>query len=148
VFLGGCFLCSMPTYVTNRRVLRYYFIFLLLCKYLCIDLFYLDVLGRISFKMFQMSFVPNVINFLTIGFSFQKVTCTYDTNMCQAPCSICLCKRDNLSFMRLNNVIRTEESMKRIYQLMTDPAAPRNEVEAISKASSLHPIPVSFIQYY
>ena len=37
-----------------------------------------------------------------------KLTCTYDTNTCQLPCSICLCVKENLSSMNVNNVIRTK----------------------------------------
>ena len=80
---------------------------------------------------------------LTIICFLQQITCTYDTNMCQAPCSICLYKKEDLSSMGLNKVVCIKDSMKKMYQIMTSTTAPRNEAKALSKASSLHPIPIS-----
>ena len=78
-----------------------------------------------------------------------KVTCTYDTNKCQMPCRICLCKKEHLSSTIVNNQVRTEEKMKEVFESMTvsnDNQVTAKEVEDISRKWSVHPIPVS-VQY-
>ena len=47
--------------------------------------------------------------------------------------------------MNVNNVICTKASIKKIYKSMIDFSICQNEAKAISKASSLHPVPVSVL---
>ncbi len=71
-----------------------------------------------------------------------KITATYDTNLCQSPCSRCMCGKEDLSNMHMQHHVRTELKMAEVYQVM-ERVHPNLGAE-IGRTWSLHPIQVSF----
>ena len=71
-----------------------------------------------------------------------QVSCTFDTNKCQYPCSICLCGKDSLRDVHQKNSVRTEKNMQEVYEAMME-TRDKKDVAALSKQWSLHPILVS-----
>ncbi len=71
-----------------------------------------------------------------------QVSCTFDTNKRQLPCSICLCGKDSLRDVHQKNSVCTEKNMQEVYEAMME-TRDKKDVAALSKQWSLHPIPVS-----
>ena len=72
-----------------------------------------------------------------------QISCTYDSNRCNHPCSMCMCPKDELVQVGDRNIIyRTESRMKAIYEEMEQ--APNRRIQMdISRQHSVHPVEVS-----
>lgn len=74
-----------------------------------------------------------------------KITASYDTNLCQSPCSRCMCGKDDLNNMHMQHPVRTESKMAEVYRVM-ECVHPNLAIE-IGRTWSLHPIQVSSLTF-
>ncbi|CAM6050719.1 unnamed protein product, partial [Sphagnum compactum] len=67
-----------------------------------------------------------------------KVTCTYDTNQCQHPCSVCMCPKQSLREVGKKFDYRTEKGMQALVMKML--ASTKKDVDLLSKENLVHPV--------
>jgi hypothetical protein len=73
---------------------------------------------------------------------YEQVTCTYTSNRCEHPCSMCMCRANELVNVGATNITyRTEFTMREIYERMS--VARATVRHQISKNNSLHYVEVS-----
>jgi hypothetical protein len=70
-----------------------------------------------------------------------RITCTFDSNKSNFPCSLCFCPKKDLSSVSKTFTYRTEGNMKEIFVEMQQ--SPPEEKERQSKELSVHPVQVS-----
>ena len=90
-----------------------------------------------SFKLYDHSFIKNVV----IKLSFPpQVSCTFDINKLEHPCSTCMVPTNELANVERMVAYRTESSMKEIYEDLIRLQGRARDV--LSKRHSLHPVKV------
>lgn len=78
-------------------------------------------------------------------FCSTQVTCTFDTNKSQYPCSTCMVPTNELANVERMVDYRTEPSMKEIYEELT--RLQGRARDTLSKSHSLHPVKVNYSPY-